>query len=586
MQIRDLLLAAGLSMAAAAQPQGQIQTQLQGQPGPNQTQPRQAGPHGQMPPQGQGQPPGGDQQQAQKEPASIEGRVTNSTTGAPLKRANLMLLPVGGVGDMTPVTTAADSEGKFVIAEIPPGQYRLSADRTGFVRTEFGSRGGNRSGTTITLAPGQTLKQVDIAMLPHAVISGRVTDEDGEPVANVAVQAGTYRYINGRRQMTPGSSSMTNDLGEYRVFGLPPGRYYVSATPRNMGMFGAASASSGGARREPEQTYASTWYPGTADAGAAVQIPVAAGKPVANIDLRLLRSQSVRIRGRIANAPPGSRTMIMVVPRSSSMFFFDRNNTAARPDGRFEVRGVAPGSYFLIAQFFESETRMSARVPLDVGTASIDDLEVTLSPGQDLTGSFKIEGDTQIDPAGLRVFLEPKEMSIMGGPSTGPLQPDGTFRARNVLPDTYRVRVFGGSTPIYLKSVRAGQDESADGEVTVLPGVTQSITVVISTAGAQVTGEVKNDKDAVVQGATVVLVPETGKREQSALYKIATTDQYGKYTLKGIAPGSYKLFAWESVDPGQWMDPDFLQPHENNGKAVNLAENGKETVELKLLKTE
>jgi protocatechuate 3,4-dioxygenase beta subunit len=455
------------------------------------------------------------------------------------------------------------------------------------VRNEFGARGKSRMGATITLAPGQDMKQVDFRLGPHAVITGRITDEEGEPLANVQVQAMMHRYMQGRRQLMPSGSASTNDLGEYRIFGLPPGRYFLSATWRAMGMgMGSVDRS---AANQPEEGFAATYYPGTLDPSAAVQLNVSAGRPVTGMDIRLRRTKTVRIRGRVTNLPAHSpmRPMVFLNQRESSSYMFERNMSPVRAnDGTFEIRGVTPAAYYVTAQSFDGQDRQFARVSVEAGNTNVDGLELTLAPGQEIAGTIKVEGEGQVNPAAVRVYLEPKEMTPMGGGGMSSTKPDGSFTIRSVVPDTYRVRVMIPQNQGYLKSVFLGQQEAKDGEITISAGVSPALSVVVSTSGAQVSGEVKGDKDTPVQGAVVALVPDTAKRQQQALYKNATTDQYGRFSLAGIAPGNYKVFAWDAVEFGEWMDPDFLQAWESKGVAVTLKEGSKENADLTLLKTD
>ena len=185
-------------------------------------------PPGQQTPNQQ-QPP---QQQKEEPPASLEGQVANAITGEPLKKVMLILTPNQQRPDSTPYSTTSDASGHFAMANIAPGSYRLASERTGFVRGAYGSPGPMRPGTTLTLSSGQELKLSIFKLQPHGVISGRVLDEDGEPVANVQIQAMTHRYVQGRRQLMPMGGASTNDLGEYRVFGLAPGRYILTANYR------------------------------------------------------------------------------------------------------------------------------------------------------------------------------------------------------------------------------------------------------------------------------------------------------------------------------------------------------------------
>jgi hypothetical protein len=533
------------------------------------------------------------QQQPQKEepPASLEGQVVNAITGEPLKKVMLMLAPLQQRGgDFTPSSTTSDANGHFVITNIPPGPYRLSSERTGFVRGSYGSPSPMRPGTTLTLSSGQELKLSVFKLQPHGVISGRVLDEDGEPVANVQVQAMTHRYVQGKRQLVPSGNANTNDLGEYRLFGLGPGRYMLTATYRAQFMGGMGMAVTSASRaNEPEEGYATTYYPGTSDPSGAIPLIVAAGRSMSNTDIKLVRTRTVRVRGRLLNMGSARRAMIMLYPRETFSFgYMNQNMTNIRPkDGSFEFRGVSPGAYYVFSNYMEDNNRLTARISVDVGNSNVDGIEVTLHPGMEIPGTVTIEGNApDLNLAQLNVYLQPKEMNPMNGGGSSPVKNDGTFILRNVSPDTFRASVFGLDDQFYIKSVQVGQQEAPNGEISIVDGAPPALTLVLSTAGGQLSGRVTGEKRQPTQGATVVLIPAAEKRQQSQLFKTSTTDQNGGFTFKAIAPGSYKIFAWDNVEPGAWQDPEFLAPFESKGKSISFKENDVSTADLELLNAE
>ncbi len=260
-----------------------------------------------------------------------------------------------------------------------------------------------------------------LKLQPHAVIAGRITDEDGEPLANVQVQAMTHRYFQNRRQLFPVGGGMTNDLGEYRIFGLAAGKYYLTASHRAQGMMmmGTADRTAGQGSNQFDEGYAPTYYPGTNEGSGAIPVQIAAGKPMSNVDWRLLRTKTLRIRGRVAGAesnPTARRTMLMLVSRGSGgIDMFNRNMTSVQGrDGRFEFRGVTPGTYTVVAQYFDQTERLTGRVPVDVGNSNVDGVEVVLKPGLDVPGTVKVEGNGQVDLTYMNVSLQPKEMMQIG----------------------------------------------------------------------------------------------------------------------------------------------------------------------------
>src|SRR5262245_7606774 len=219
--------------------------------------------------------------------SALEGQVVNATTGQPLGKAALTLRrvsarpgPPGSFGPAKSYMSTSDTSGRFSIPGIEPGSYRLSATRTGFVNTEYGARDYMQGGTTLTLDPRQRMGDVMVRMTPNGVITGHVFDEDREPVAFLQVQAMRYRYSQGRKQLASYGSANTNDIGEYRIFGLPPGRYYISVTLRRS--FGPDRRN---AVQGPEEEYVSTYYPGTTEAATAAPVDIGPGALFSGADV-------------------------------------------------------------------------------------------------------------------------------------------------------------------------------------------------------------------------------------------------------------------------------------------------------------
>ena len=171
---------------------------------------------------------------------------------------------------------------------------------------------------------------------------------------------------------------------------------------------------------------------------------------------------------------------------------------------------------------------------------------------------------------------------MFGGTWPGSVKADGTFVLQNVAEGNYDVAVFGFPDGYYVKSVRAGTDEMLDVGLNVARGkAIPALDVVLSGAGGRVEGLVTNEDALPISGALVVLIPE--RRTQTNLYKTTTTDQYGRFSVKGIRPGEYKLFAWEDIEPGIYHDAEFLKPLESRGRAVRIEESSGHAVELKLI---
>jgi hypothetical protein len=237
------------------------------------------------------------------------------------------------------------------------------------------------------------------------------------------------------------------------------------------------------------------------------------------------------------------------------------------------------------AQYYEDNTRYVGRVAITVGNSNVEDVEVAIKPGVEITGSLRLEGDSNnTDLSMTNIILQTKDFSPMGGGGSGRAKPDGSFVIRSVPPDTYRLQVFGGTQTFYVKSMRAGQQDVTNGEITIIDGAPPVLSIVLSAAGGQLNGQVTAEKQGAAQGAMVVLIPSTEKRDQQQLYKTASADQYGKFSLKAIPPGDYTLLAWDNVEPGAWQDPEFLARFETQGKKISVKENDVLSADLPLLK--
>jgi protocatechuate 3,4-dioxygenase beta subunit len=521
--------------------------------------------------------------------ATIEGRVLKAGTDEPLKKAWVTLYKLQG--EQRPGGTSTDSSGRFTLKGIEPGRYQLWAQRNGYVQQAYGQRGSERSGTTLTLSPGQTLSDIVFRLFPAAVISGRVFDEDGEPVAGAIVQAMRYRYTEGKRDLLPAGRERSDDLGEYRIYGLAAGQYYVSANFMP-GRGAAPAALAGTVGEKGEETYPPTYYPGTDDPARATPLELRAGEEVGGIDIGFLPTRAVRVRGRVFNAvtgQPGRGVMVELSPRESGVrrFISRHEDYVEDAQGAFEIAGVTPGSYLLEAHWWSDGKDYTTRLPVEVGTSDLEGLNVVISPGVSLSGRVRVEGDRKIALADLNVFLMEFEESVMGGGSQASVKADGTFLLANVPEGEYRINLWRMPEDCYLKSARWGSEDVLEAPLKIGSGQAGgSLDLVLSTAAGRIEGSVWAESQQPVPGGRVVLVPDPPRRGQLHLYEETTTDQYGQFILRGITPGDYKVFAWEEVESGAYHDPEFLKPYEERGEAVKVAEGGQQVVRLTLIPSE
>jgi hypothetical protein len=518
-----------------------------------------------------------------EEMCTLEGTVLKATDGMPLRRARILLRPAEG--RPVPVYTSTNAEGRFTLAGVAPGRYRLYVERNGFVRQEYGQRATSRPGVPLSLAAGQKVRDLLFRLVPAGVVTGRVYDEEGEPAANVRIQVMRNSYVNGRKQLRPVGGASTNDLGEYRIFGLAPGRYYLSAVAGDDRV--VVEGISMQLEESAEMRYAPVYYPGTSDPARAASITINAGDELSRMDFTLSLQRTVRIRGRVINtvsSDPRLPVQLVLSPRDVGLrgFANDAARTRFEEGGRFEIQGATPGSYVLIAHFMHENRPYIGREFVEVGGSDVEGVTLVIQPGVDVEGRLRLEGNSAARLDRLRVNLQPRDDLTLGGTGAR-INADGTFVMRGVNPGDFFLSVSGAPPDHYLKSVRLGGAEIIDAGFAAAPGKPASLEVIVSANAGAVEGQVLTDENLPAVGAMVVLVPEKKLRSHAQWYRTATTDQLGRFLLQGIRPGEYKLFAWDDVEFSAWLDPEFLAAYEEKGVKVSVAESARTAADLKLL---
>jgi protocatechuate 3,4-dioxygenase beta subunit len=524
------------------------------------------------------------QAKPEEDKCAIEGRVTNAVTGEPLRRVALALSGPGRV-----ITAESDENGRFVFQGLNPGRYALTADRAGYAKHTYGARGSATSGTPLVLVAGQQMKDIFFKMAPAALISGRVLDEDGEPPpTNTMAMPFQSSYQRGVRQWLPVGEAavMVNDLGEFRIPSLAAGSYLVAAVNAQSYVSTGTSAQQPGDK--PEPAYVLTFYPNATDSANATPVQVAAGAEAAGTVIRLQRVNTVRIRGKVAGAWEGKTASLRLFPKgvTSTILALMQGKMVEvqQKDGSFEIKGVAPGSYILTGVSMDPKAgiqQLAFSRFLQVGDRHIDGLVLQPVAGAELAGAVVVADKAAVKLSGVQVALEAKESVSVNSPSTA--GDDGKFTLKNVLPNKYWMLVRNLPEGSYVKSMRYGDQEVSDDTIDLSGGVAAAIQVTLSMAAAQVDGVVQNLENKPVSGATVVLAPDSGRY---SLFKEMRTGDNGSYSLKGVAPGDYKILAWTDIETGAYQDPDFLKRYESKAEKLSLKESDRKTLSLKVIPPE
>lgn len=522
-------------------------------------------------------------QQPAKGTAVLKGTVVAADTGAPIRRV-LVRAMANEIQDVKAATT--DDQGRFEIIELVGGRYTITAQKGGYVTLSYGQRRPSERGTPVEVGPGQTVEKLAFALPRGGVISGRISDEFGDPLAEATVRVERYRYTTGGRRLMPaGRGDTTDDQGSFRLYGLEPGEYVVSATLRNMNMMIV------GGRPAPDsdQGYAPTYYPGTPSQGEAQRVSVSAGQEVSGVSFSLMPTRVARLSGRVVGAKSdGVDGFVMVRSADGSMTSMMPGGMV-QPDGTFELIGVPPGRYLLQVQSRgRGPDDLIGMTPVTVAGADLQNLTITMQPPGVLSGRVEFEGGmpSGVSPAMVRVFPTPLDpmsgRSIMSGPPQ--TAADLTFTARGAMgPVVVRTSPPPGW---YLKGVFYGGEDVTDTPVRLDPGTkVEGLRVVLTQTATTLAGAVRDQRGSAVVDATVVVFPTDDDRWMSSSRFIRSTrpDTPGRYEFRGLPPyGAYRVIALQGLEDGQMYDPEFLTGARDRADRLTLTEGEAKTLDLRL----
>jgi protocatechuate 3,4-dioxygenase beta subunit len=531
-----------------------------------------------------------------KQLCTIGGTVTSLATGEPLKKVTVSLKPENPDKNHPGKWAFTDASGKFSIAGIPPGRYSLVLDREGYVEQSYGQDKDSDTGALLSLAAGQRMEDLIFRLQKTAVITGRVLDEDGQPLVRASVEILQRHKVNGENQFFDSGSENTDDQGIYRIFGLAPGRYFVRVRPQeNRSTFVSSDddGDDGGIGPPQKIEYPVTYYPGTPDSARASAIDVRPGDEIPRIDFFIAPREAIKryvVRGHVTNALGGdtqATMMVALMPQSledaPSSRLFTRPNEKT---GNFEIPNVPPGRYAVIAQAFGGTRPRSVAQEIQVANSDVDSVSLILTRGVDVAGRIVFEGQAAAATSQVTVAIEPlhMEFTFLGASQATP-KPDGSFTLSEIGDGTYSVQVYSKCSECYLKSATAnGVDLLAQGLTVAAGGTTNAMDLVYSSNTGKAAGTVTGADDLPVPGAYVMLVNETTLREDKGRsWHTATTDQYGNFEVTGVPPGNYKALAWRKSDPDADSDPDSLGPFLEHAESVDVSVGSTARLSLKAI---
>ncbi len=501
-----------------------------------------------------------------KATAVISGTVIDAVTRQPLRAVEVHARNIAP-GQSSPHASSAttDAEGRFTLEGLAAGRYFVSALHAGYVGQRV--TGGGSNGRLLIVGPDQHTTGVVVELTPGANIFGHIKNAEGKPISGVQLEVVKYFYGDGGKQLhSVTAPSFTDAAGEYRINGVAPGQYYLRAIPPSASHVGKAAE---------KDAFAPTYYPNALDITTAAPLMVRAGADLAGMDITFTPVPAVTVTGKILIlGAPSQHTGAEVTLIANDAGW--QRETTADAKGTFKLEGVPAGEYTLVARIVPANPRnkmLWGQRPLHVGDRDIRNADFHIGPGVQINGRIHVDEKSNVDLTRINATLQPEGNSsvtaLMPDVTSITLRPDGAFTFTDVPEGTHRLDVSPLPAGYFLKS--SGTPDVLETGVPVSNSQSVALDLTLSPNAAQLTGTVANDHMPAA-GAAVVLVPQGSRKGLERYSRRSLTDQSGRFSMKSIIPGDYKILAFEGVDRSFLADPDFLQRFEDRGESVHLQE--------------
>jgi 5-hydroxyisourate hydrolase-like protein (transthyretin family) len=503
--------------------------------------------------------------------AAIAGRVLDASTGSPVRNARVR---VTSTKLRETATADSDENGRFELTALSAGNYVVTATKPGYLGGAYGQPRPLRPGAAVAVAAGQRVEPIDVRLQKGGVLAGSVENEFGQPQPGVDVAALRSQDVGGVRRLVMVARHSTDDRGGFRVFDLPPGRYYLSATVLDYDD-----------RDTHERSVdAPTYYPGTASVDTARVLTVKAGQTIAGLRMKLVALPPVRVSGIVTSSRgvPLQFVSVRLNTRAGTGPAVSRE-TAADADGRFMIPRLTPGEYVLRASTAAEVDGESATMPVVVGNRDVVGLRL-------VTGAAKIRGRILMAPSEadllkgakfrLAITAANADESELTGGSGGAIKDDLTFE----FPVRPGRLLISSDTPGWVVGrVLTGDKDVVDTgfEVRENESLTD-VRVFVTAHSSAITGTVITQKGEVTRDAYVVVFARDPNLWGYARFvRMARPDSDNRFEIN-MPQGDYLAVAVDSLEDGEWKDPAFLRRVAGRGVAATVSGGGRTQITLTL----
>ncbi len=511
----------------------------------------------------------------------VEGRVVNASTGEPLAKAEVTLGSYEGAQTFE-LVASTDAQGVFRFAGVAPGNYKLTADKTGFLAGGYGEIEADDPPSLLTIRAGARLPDLTLKLWPAGTISGRVLDADGEPVSGRQVTLWTKRRKRNSEPNRPADDTTTDLAGEYRFEGMLPGIYYVS-TEQQTTVAGGRQVHVDQDGHPSKLHDLKTFYPGVLRLAEAQPIRMGSGQELPDIDIHVQRGPLLRVSGRIAVATGSYSKYSLTITSSQEEVEPVSPSVKIQSDGEFALEDLTPGTHRLtLLDHSKGTVRIVGGADIKLGQQDLAGISIVPFTPARVRVRVAMEDERTV-PQGA-VLLSALEKNGSSGSEFE--KHNGFYVFDDVAPGTYEI-LFNNATDAYLKSVQSGNEYLPWDAIPVAEGAVLDLQLTYSKKVAGTSGDVEVTGDRKSKRAVrVLLISEEGNGSGAGRVVPGEVDQYLHFSVERLRPGKYLAVATQEGDFDFWESPEVLKSLSASGVEVDLRESDHRTVHLKLIPKE